>query len=81
MLVPILAAKYTDYILLGYGLSVLILGVVIGSIWWRYRSLAQDEALLARLEREELDAPVSAETPTQHPSTPESQSVKTPQVL
>lgn len=53
MLPIILAAKYTEYMLMGYGVAALILGIVIGSIWWRYQMLQKDEALLEQLEKEE----------------------------
>lgn len=51
----ILAAQYLDYLLLGYGLAAAILFLIVFSIWWRYRSLAHDEALIDQLEQEERD--------------------------
>lgn len=52
-MLPILAAKYTEYMLLGYGVAAFILAVIIGSIWWRYQMLLKDEALLEQLEKDE----------------------------
>lgn len=52
-MLPILAVKYTGYMLLGYGVSALILAIIIGSIWWRYQMLQKDEQLLEQLEKEE----------------------------
>lgn len=43
----------TNYMLLGYALGFLILALTIGSIWWRHRALAQDEATLSRLEQDD----------------------------
>ncbi len=49
----LLAAKYTEYMILGYALAAGILMVLVGSIWWRYQMLSKDEALLEQLEQEE----------------------------
>lgn len=79
MFVPILAAKHTDYMILGYSLAALILIVIVGSIWWRYQSLAKDEALLERLEQGEV-----AEAKMEPGTTADSQvnsSVQTPSRL
>lgn len=54
--------KYTDYMILGYALSAFIFGILVFSIWWRYRSLSQDEALLDRLEQEENALSITTET-------------------
>lgn len=43
----------TDYMILGYIVAGIIFAVTAGSIWWRYRSLAKDEALLEQLERDQ----------------------------
>lgn len=53
MFIPILAAKYTSYMLLGYGLAAGILALIIVSIWWRYQSLDKDERLLEQLEKDD----------------------------
>jgi hypothetical protein len=42
----------TDYMILGYAVAGVIFAVTVGSIWWRYRSLTKDEALLEQLERD-----------------------------
>jgi hypothetical protein len=42
----------TDYMIMGYVIGLGILFVTIASIWWRYRTLAADEALLEKLEAE-----------------------------
>lgn len=42
----------TNYMILGYVVGLAILGFTLGSIWWRYRSLAADETLLDQLERD-----------------------------
>ncbi len=52
----ILAAKYLDYLFLGYGLAALIFAAIIWSIWWRYRTLSQDEVLLDQLQQEEQES-------------------------
>lgn len=45
----------TNYMILGYVVSVIIFAVILGSIWWRYQTLAKDEALLEQLENEEFE--------------------------
>lgn len=45
----------TNYMILGYAVSILIFSVIIGSIWWRYQTLAKDEALLDQLENDEFE--------------------------
>lgn len=45
--------EHTDYMILGYVLSALMVGGLIASIWFRYRALDQDEKLLDRLEQDE----------------------------
>ena len=45
----------TDYMIYGYAIAFAILAVTIGSIWWRHRSLAEDEKTLDRLETQEND--------------------------
>jgi hypothetical protein len=45
----------TNYMILGYAVSLIIFTVIIGSIWWRYQTLAKDEALLEQLEQLEQD--------------------------
>lgn len=42
-----------DYMLLGYIVAFALLGLLIGSIVWRYRSCAKTEVLLAQLEASE----------------------------
>ena len=44
----------TNYMILGYAISLIIFVVLIGSIWWRYQTLAKDEALLEQLEQDEF---------------------------
>lgn len=44
---------HTDYMVLGYALTALMIGGLIFSIWWRYRALNQDEQLLERLEQDD----------------------------
>ena len=45
----------TNYMILGYAVSLIIFTVIIGSIWWRYQTLAKDEALLEQLEQDEFE--------------------------
>lgn len=45
----------TNYMILGYAISILIFAVIVGSIWWRYQSLAKDEVLLDQLEKDEFE--------------------------
>ncbi|MCQ3929538.1 MAG: hypothetical protein DPW16_03685 [Chloroflexi bacterium] len=55
-----------DYMILGYIVAFTLLGLLIGSIVWRYRSCAKTEELLAQLE-------ASEQTPTAStPSSPAS---------
>lgn len=42
----------TDYMILGYVVGMAILLITVGSVWWRWRSLEQDEATLAQLEKD-----------------------------
>lgn len=53
----------TDYMILGYVFAFGILGITVGSIWWRYRAYAKTEALLAQLEAAETSLPPAASTP------------------
>lgn len=41
-----------DYMIIGYVIGLAIMALIIGSIWWRYRSLQADEATLQQLEAE-----------------------------
>ncbi|NDJ87107.1 MAG: heme exporter protein CcmD [Chloroflexi bacterium] len=59
----ILAVKYTDYMLLGYGLAAVLIGGLIASIWWRYQLLRKDETLLEQLEQE---GPAEAHSTSEH---------------
>jgi heme exporter protein CcmD len=45
--------EHTDYMVLGYVLTALMIGGLVLSIWWRYRALEQDERLIDRLEQDE----------------------------
>jgi hypothetical protein len=45
----------TNYMILGYAVSIIIFAIIIGSIWWRYQTLAKDEALLEQLEQDEFE--------------------------
>ena len=41
-----------NYMITGYGIAFLILGLTVLSLWWRFRNLAQDEVAIAKIERE-----------------------------
>lgn len=49
-----------DYMILGYVVAFVLLGVTVGSIVWRYRSYAKTEALLDQLEASEQSPATSA---------------------
>ena len=46
--------EHTDYMILGYALTALMVFGLVGSIWLRYRTLEQDEKLLERLEQDDM---------------------------
>ncbi|MBZ0317364.1 MAG: hypothetical protein K8L91_13170 [Anaerolineae bacterium] len=48
-----------DYMILGYIVAFTLLGLLIGSIVWRYRSCAKTEALLDQLEASEQTSAAS----------------------
>lgn len=52
-----------DYMILGYIVAFTLMGLLIGSIVWRYRSFAKTEALLAQLEASEQPSATSTASP------------------
>ncbi len=44
--------KYTDYMIAGYAVAILLYSGLVFSIWWRYRSLEKTEQLLEKLEND-----------------------------
>jgi heme exporter protein CcmD len=45
--------KYAEYMILGYASMAVLLSGMIAWIYWRYRTLFQEEALLDQYEAEE----------------------------
>lgn len=45
--------KYAEYMILGYASMALLLGGMIAWIYWRYRMLFREEALIDQYEAEE----------------------------
>lgn len=41
-----------EFLIMGYVAGFLILGILLSSLWWRYRSVMADEAALDTLESE-----------------------------
>lgn len=41
-----------NYLIGGYAISFSILGLIVSSIWWRFRSLQADERALQSIEAE-----------------------------
>ncbi len=58
-----------DYMILGYVVAFVLLGITIGSVMWRYRSYAKTEALLDQLEASEQSTASSPSTPPNASST------------
>lgn len=53
-----------DYMILGYIVAFTLMGLLIGSIVWRYRAFAKTEALLAQLEASEQPSATSNASPS-----------------
>ncbi len=52
-----------DYMILGYIVAFTLMGLLIGSIVWRYRAFAKTEALLDQLEASEQPSVASTASP------------------
>ncbi len=52
-----------NYMIAGYVVAFVLLGITIGSIVWRYRAFAKTEALLDQLEASEQPSVASTASP------------------